>query len=225
MSLNRREMLRLGAVGVGGAMLSSAASSVGLPSIVFQTPPIAPPPQPLIQPQFQAPPAIDPMLFQRAKAALAQHPVAARDVIGIADFSKPSSEPRFHVVDLASGAVESHLVAHGRGSDPDHSGFLERFSNDFGSYATSSGTYTTGDYYQGKYGLSMKVRGLDWSNNNAESRAIVIHNAWYAEPDMIGLHGKLGRSEGCFAFSRASQWQVMSRLAGGRMIYADKLSA
>ena len=219
MSLNRRELLRLGAVGAGGAMLSSAASSVGLPSIVFQAPPVPV----LPRPQLQAPTGIDPMLFQRAKAALMAHPVAARDVIGIADFSKPSSEPRFHVVHLASGQVESHLVAHGRGSDPDHSGFLERFSNDFGSYATSNGTYTTGDYYQGKYGLSMKVRGLDWSNNNAESRAIVIHNAWYAEPDMIDLHGKLGRSEGCFAFSRASQWQVMSRLGGGRMIYADKL--
>jgi hypothetical protein len=69
----------------------------------------------------------------------------------------------------------------------------------------------------------MKVQGLDWTNNNAESRAIVIHNAWYAEDDMIPAHGKLGRSEGCFAFSRASQWQVMSRLGGGRMIYADKL--
>jgi len=201
MSLNRREMLRLGAVGMGGAMLSSAASSVGLPSIVFQNAPRAPV---VPQPQFQAPAGIDPMLFQRAKAALMAHPVAARDVIGIADFSRPSNEPRFHVVDLASGQVESHLVAHGRGSDPDHSGFLERFSNEFGSYATSNGTYTTGDYYHGKYGLSMKVRGLDWSNNNAESRAIVIHNAWYAEPDMIDLHGKLGRSEGCFAFSRAS---------------------
>jgi len=220
MSLNRREMLRLGAVGMGGAMLSSAASSVGLPSIVFQNPPRAPV---VPQPQLQAPSGIDPMLFQRAKAALMAHPVAARDVIGIADFSRPSNEPRFHVVDLASGQVESHLVAHGRGSDPDHSGFLERFSNEFGSYATSNGTYTTGDYYHGKYGLSMKVRGLDWSNNNAESRAIVIHNAWYAEPDMIDLHGKLGRSEGCFAFSRASQWKVMERLAGGRMIYADKI--
>ena len=56
----------------------------------------------------------------------------------------------------------------------------------------------------------MKVHGLDWSNSNAEARAIVIHNAWYAEPDMIAQHGKLGRSEGCFAFSRASQWDVMS---------------
>jgi hypothetical protein len=33
---------------------------------------------------------------------------------------------------------------------------------------------------------------------------------------MIDIHGKLGRSEGCFAFSRADQWKVMSKLAGGR---------
>jgi hypothetical protein len=98
------------------------------------------------------------------------------------------------------------------------------FSNRPGSEATSNGTYTTGDYYHGKYGLSMRVHGLDWSNSNAESRAIVIHNAWYAEPEMVDIHGKLGRSEGCFAFSRVDQWKVMSKLAGGRMIYADKLS-
>jgi hypothetical protein len=41
---------------------------------------------------------------------------------------------------------------------------------------------------------------------------------------MIPLHGKLGRSEGCFAMSRDHQNKVMSRLAGGRMIYADKLA-
>jgi len=144
--------------------------------------------------------------------------------MGVVDFSQPSSDPRFHVVDLASGAVESYRVAHGRGSDPDHSGFVERFSNDFGSYASSNGAYVTGDYYDGKYGLSMKVRGLDWSNFNAEPRAIVIHNAWYAEDDMISAHGKLGRSEGCFAMSRENQYRVMRKLAGGRMIYADKLA-
>ena len=70
----------------------------------------------------------------------------------------------------------------------------------------------------------MKVTGLDATNSNAYDRAIVIHNAWYAEDDMIPLHGKLGRSEGCFAMSRQSQWDVMRKLAGGRMIYADKLA-
>jgi hypothetical protein len=229
MSLNRREMLRLGAMGAAGAILSSAASSSVLPGVLMPAAanPAVPNPyapltaQPLVP---AAPVGIDPQLFARAKAALDSHQVWPRDTIGIADFSKPSSEPRFFVVDLASGNVESHLVCHGRGSDPDHSGFVERFSNDFGSYATSNGAYVTSDYYDGKYGLSLRVRGLDWSNNNAEARAIVIHNAWYAEPDMIPLHGKLGRSEGCFAMSRQSQYEVMSKLAGGRMIYADKLA-
>ena len=228
MSLNRREMLRLGAAGAGGLILSSAAMSQVLPGTIV--PPAAPtganpfataPAQPATA---WAPAGIDPQLFARAKAALDAHKIAPRDAIGIADFSKPSSEQRFHVVDLVSGAVESHLVCHGRGSDPSHSGYLERFSNDFGSYATSNGTYVTDEYYQGKYGLSLRVAGLDWSNNNAEQRAIVIHNAWYAEPEMIQQHGMLGRSEGCFAMPKASQYAVMRRLAGGRMIYADKLA-
>ena len=228
MSLNRREMLRLGAMGAAGAIISSAASSSVLAPLV--TSPSTgfvprPPASPLSQPVIPtAPGGIDPHLFARAKAALDQHRIPARDYIGIVDFSMPSSERRFHVIDLRNGQVESYRVAHGQGSDPNHNGFLDRFSNEFGSYASSNGTYTTGDYYHGKYGLSMKTHGHDWTNNNAEPRAIVIHNAWYAEPGVLAAHGKLGRSQGCFAFSRADQWPVMRKLAGGRMIYADKLA-
>ena len=227
MSLNRREMLRLGAYGAAGAIISTAASSTVLPSAFTMSPGVNPNPLPPAQPQFLTPAApggINPHLFARAKAALDQHRIAARDYIGIADFSLASAEKRFHVVDLRSGEVESFRVAHGSGSDPNHNGFLDRFSNDFGSHATSNGTYTTGEYYHGKYGLSMKTHGRDWSNYNAEPRAIVIHNAWYAEPGVLAQHGKLGRSQGCFAFSRADQWPIMRKLAGGRMIYADKLA-
>jgi len=226
-SLNRRDLLRFGAMAAGGAILSSSASSQILsmypgPQGLDPLAPLPAAPQAPVVPA--APPAINPQLLARAKAALNQHRVAARDTMAVVDFSLPSSEPRFHLVDLMSGKVDSYRVAHGRGSDPDHSGFVEKFSNDFGSYASSNGTYVTDDYYNGKYGLSMKVRGLDWSNYNAEPRAIVIHNAWYAEDDMVPLHGKLGRSEGCFAMSRRNQYEVMKRLAGGRMIYADKLA-
>lgn len=226
MSLNRREMLRLGSAGAGGLLLSSAAFSNAIPSSLFARPLTPPAPAMPLAPAPAVPGGINPALFARAKAALDSHGglVRHRDIIGIVDFSMDSGHQRFHVVDLRNGQVESHAVAHGRGSDPDHSGFVELFSNQFGSYASSNGTYITGDTYQGKYGTSMKVQGLDWTNNNAESRAIVIHNAWYAEPEMIAQHGKLGRSEGCFAFSRASQWSVMNRLNDGRMIYADKLA-
>jgi hypothetical protein len=226
MSLNRRELLRWGAVGAGAAVFSTAGGCVGLPSLITANPqaPVTPLPQPA-QPSLPlAPAGIDPQLFQRAKAALDQHRIWYRDKIGIVDFTKGSNEERFHVVDLMNGTAESHLVAHGRGSDPAHSGFLQRFSNNFGSYATSNGTYTTDEYYDGKYGTSLRVRGLDETNNNAMARAIVIHNAWYAEPQMIAEHGMLGRSEGCFAMPKKSQWEVMRQLAGGRMIYAEKLA-
>jgi len=225
-SLNRRDLLRIGAMAAGGAILSSSASSQILPGVVYAPTNAGPDPlAPLTAtPQLTVPTGINPPLLERAKAALNSHQVWPRDTIAVVDFSLPSSDPRFHVVDLQNGKVDSYRVAHGRGSDPDHSGFVERFSNNFGSYASSNGTYVTGDYYDGKYGVSMKVRGLDWSNSNAEPRAIVIHNAWYAEDDMIPLHGKLGRSEGCFAMSRENQYAVMRRLAGGRMIYADKLA-
>jgi len=226
-SLNRREMLRLGAAGAGGLLLSSAAASQVTTSI-FAKPaapvdPLAPVPAAPIVPS--APAGLNPTLFAKAKAALDSRPwIRHRDFIGIADFEMASADPRFHVVHLPSGHVDSYRVAHGSGSDPAHTGFLDHFSNRPGSEATSNGAYTTTDTYHGKYGLSMKVRGHDWSNNNAESRAIVIHNAWYAEPEMIDIHGKLGRSQGCFAFSRRDQWDVMHRLGDGRMIYADKLA-
>jgi hypothetical protein len=219
-------MLRWGAVGAGAAMVSSAVAGMGLPSVVYNAPPPPAGPPPIIpaapRAALQGPGGINPLLFQRAKASLDRHRIAARDFIGIVDFDQPSRDARFHVVDLRNGAVESCRVTHGKGSDPAHSGFLEQFSNTPGSEATSNGTYTTGQYYHGKYGLSMKLHGHDWSNNNALNRAIVIHNAWYAEPDVVDTHGKLGRSQGCFAFSRRDQWKVMEKLAGGRMLFADK---
>lgn len=226
-ALNRREMLRLGAAGAGGLLLSGAASSQILPSAMTTRP--AAPVDPLTSVPaapvtYTAPGGINPALFSKAKAALDSRSwIRHRDFIGIVDFAIGSADPRFHVIHLPSGSVESHRVAHGSGSDPGHTGFLDHFSNRPGSEATSNGAYTTSDTYHGKYGLSMRVRGLDWTNNNAESRAIVIHNAWYAEPEMVEIHGKLGRSQGCFAFSRKDQWSVMHRLGEGRLIYADKM--
>jgi hypothetical protein len=221
-------MLRLGAAGAGGLLLSGAASSQVLSSSLLPAPatPVVPPAAlPAAQTNFTAPGGINPVLFAKAKAALdSRNWIRNRDFIGIADFSNSSADPRFHVVHLPSGHVESFRVAHGSGSDRGHTGFLDHFSNQPGSEATSNGAYTTSETYHGKYGLSMKVRGLDWTNNNAESRAIVIHNAWYAEPEMVDIHGKLGRSQGCFAFSRKDQWHVMQRLGEGRLIFADKLA-
>jgi hypothetical protein len=164
-------------------------------------------------------------LLRRALAALDRHGAAIpnRDVIAIADFSLPSRAPRFHLVDVASGRVSSHLVAHGRGSDPGHTGWLQRFSNMPSSNATSDGAYLTDGLYTGAHGRSIRLTGLDASNDNALSRGIVVHTAWYVSPAMANAHGVLGRSEGCFALSSESLPEVLERVGTGHLIYADKV--
>jgi hypothetical protein len=166
-------------------------------------------------------------LLRRALAALDQHSaeIAHHDLIAIADFSQPSRFPRFHLVETATGRINSHLVAHGRGSDPGHTGWLERFSNADGSNASCSGAFRTDDFYVGKHGRSIRLTGLDATNNNALARGIVVHSAWYVSQEMARTHGVLGRSEGCFALEEASLKEAMTRLGPGHMIYADKIAA
>jgi hypothetical protein len=168
--------------------------------------------------------AVAPGLLERALHALEQHrdAIAHRDFIGVADFSLHSRTPRFHLVNVTDGSVRSHLVAHGRGSDPSHTGWLERFSNEPRSNATSAGAYRTGDFYMGAHGHSIRLDGLDPTNSNAASRAIVVHGAWYVSETMIDHSGMLGRSQGCLAVANSSLGEIMSTLGPGRLIYADR---
>jgi len=211
--LSRRQLLGAAGMAAGGLVAAGMASPV-LAAVPLPTP----------LPQAAAA-QVGPRLLGRAMRALDVHArrFAARNVFGVVDFTAGSSTPRFHLVDLAGGAVTTVLVAHGRGSDPDHSGWVERFSNQPGSLASSAGAYVTGDIYDGKHGRSRRLIGLDPGNNNAEARALVIHAAWYVGPDMVREHGKLGRSEGCFAVAETDLDRVLARLPAGTMLYADKV--
>ncbi|HEY5808773.1 MAG TPA: murein L,D-transpeptidase catalytic domain family protein [Povalibacter sp.] len=195
--LSRRQLL-LGALATGAAL--------AVPEAVFGT-------------------STSDTLLNRARRELDRvgRDIPRQDVVGLADYSHPSSTPRFHLVGMRSGNVDSFLVSHGRGSDPGHSGWVRRFSNQPGSNASSEGAYLTGDYYSGKHGRSMRLVGLDPTNSNAEQRAIVVHGAWYVGPDMLRLHGQLGRSEGCFAFAESQIDTILRRLGPGRLLLSTKL--
>ncbi len=226
MTLSRRQMIEAGIAGgalaaIGGSPLLAATLDVDLDR---RRPDMAP--EPVAPPRVTVDATLDPRIVRRARAAFDRHrsQVVRGDVVGIADFTRFSSEPRFYLLDTNTGAVTRHFVTHGRGSDPSHTGMLQRFSNQIGSEASSDGAYIVGNYYHGRYGRSMRVRGLDPSNNNAETRAIVIHTAWYAEPDVIARQGRLGRSEGCFAFPHRSLQEVMDRLGPGHFLYADRIA-
>lgn len=165
-----------------------------------------------------------PGLLPRAMAALQTHKrsIAHRDIVGIVDFGYPSSTARFHLVDLLNGRTSTMLVSHGRGSDPGNTGWLQKFSNRPGSNASCDGSFVVGEAYVGKHGRSRRLRGLDPMNSLAESRAIVIHAASYVSDDMARNHGRVGRSQGCFAVSPQDIDEVLSRLGPGRLLFAAK---
>ena len=226
--INRRDLIR-GALTTGAMAALPVLARASTPDPSFQrlfdslSPPVAVPTA--IPPAFpsgtgygQRVIAIARRESQRAGASLLR-----RDVVAVADFARPSSLPRFHFVNIEAGTLQSYLVAHGRGSDPEHDGWLKNFSNAVGSEATSRGAYLVGDGYAGKYGTSLRLQGLDPDNSNAYDRAIVMHPAWYAAPDMLAKWGKLGRSEGCFAMDPEHFAQALATLAGGRLLFADRI--
>ncbi|UOQ79970.1 murein L,D-transpeptidase catalytic domain family protein [Hymenobacter sp. 5414T-23] len=122
--------------------------------------------------------------------------VSKPGVLAVADMDMPSSAKRLWVLDLKAGKVlqRSH-VAHGEGS-----GYLRarRFSNVMRSECTALGFYRTQDTYQGKHGLSRRLRGLDvGQNDNALHRYVVLHAADYVSKRYIERHGQVGYSRGC----------------------------
>jgi hypothetical protein len=222
--MNRRDLIR-GGLAAGATLGLPARALADDLTAAFDSAftRIAPQRPPLVQP-------IDSAVYQRRVLQIAQREIERagnkvwrRDIAGIADFGQPSAQPRFHFANLENGTVRSFYVAHGRGSDPEHSGWLQNFSNQMGSNATSRGAYLTCEWYNGKYGTSIRLEGLDRDNSQALPRAIVMHPAAYAAPSMIATYGKLGRSEGCFAMAPEQFSEALWHLSGGRLLYADRI--
>lgn len=142
----------------------------------------------------------------------------------VVDYSQRSDQKRFLLYDRDTHELlASYRVAHGKGSDADHDGYAERFSNEPESHASALGAYRTGEVYRSEqpgHGLSMRLAGLDPSNDKAMQRAIVIHAMDYMEDRFIRQHGVAGRSFGCLVLSGGDRDQVIEALRGGALIFA-----
>ena len=139
---------------------------------------------------------IDYSIFQKAYLGYVQIPNKNPGVLVIIDYSKPSNEERFYVLDLnKKKLVYSTRVAHSKNSG------LEiplEFSDDPNSYQSSLGFFLTLGEYNGAYGYSLRLKGLEENiNANAESRAIVIHGGDIVNDEYIKKYGFAGRSLGC----------------------------
>ena len=62
--------------------------------------------------------------------------------------------------------------------------------------------------------------GLEYSNNMARDRAIIVHGADYADPEFLAREGKLGRSYGCFSTAHTDLPMLRERMGEGRLLFA-----
>lgn len=140
-------------------------------------------------------------------------------VLTVIDYSLPSSKQRMWVFDVRrERLLYNTYVAHGKnsGGDTPH-----HFSNTTSSKETSLGTYVTSDTYIGSKGYSLNLRGLEKGfNDNAYNRRVVIHGAWYVEPDFIKRAGRAGRSWGCPSIAKTLAKPVINTIKGGSVVFA-----
>lgn len=142
---------------------------------------------------------------------------------GIVDFNQHSSKKRFYVFDTKEKTVQQYLVAHGKGSDANHDGMADKFSNEGESKSSSLGIYRCAETYSGKHGFSLRMDGLEEINSNVRRRDIVLHKANYVSQDFINKNnGILGRSDGCFAVENAVHETLINQLKDGSYIIAWK---
>ena len=82
-----------------------------------------------------------------------------KDFLTIIDFRLSSRVKRLWVIDMVQNKIIlNSLVAHGKNSGED---YADQFSNTNESNKSSLGFYATGEVYQGKHGLSLKLDGLE----------------------------------------------------------------
>lgn len=142
-----------------------------------------------------------------------------KPILTVIDYSLPSSKKRMWVFDLDHDQLlYKTYVAHGRNSGDL---YAKNFSNIPQSRASSLGTYVTQDTYYGGKGFSLNLKGLEPGyNNNAYSRRVVIHGAWYVQPEFIQSHGRAGRSWGCPAVSTKLAKPIINTIKNGSVVFA-----
>ena len=134
-----------------------------------------------------------------------------KDILTLVDFSLSSNVKRLWVIDLATNTIlYNSLVAHGRNTGEE---FASSFSNANSSFKSSLGFYVTGETYNGKHGMSLKLDGIEKGvNDNARERGVVMHAANYVSNYFIKCNKRLGRSQGCPAIPEESLKEIVSTI-------------
>jgi hypothetical protein len=168
-----------------------------------------------------------------------------REVLIIADLTKPSDRPRLFVLDLKNQQVKAYLTAHGSGNPGQSVALYEegkidpidlhrilfpyRISNEIGSNATPRGLFILDETYRGQFGYSLRMHGLQKRiNDNSLKRFIVLHGFNGMNPAYISSfdqqlmpvpQGNLALSQGCTMLEPRRAKEVIDLAQGGSLYY------
>lgn len=207
---------------VGGCSSTPPRPSIARATTVPAAPRVDPQDAALAQLRRLAPDA-DPGVLALALAArdcaVNAGEVGTDAKLAVIDYSRPSTARRLWVFDLAGNRLlQEEYVAHGQGSGDN---IAHHFSNRDGSHQSSLGLYRTAETYIGDNGYSLRMDGLDPGfNDNARSRAIVMHGAWYVDPALAARQGRIGRSHGCPALRQQVARVVIDELKDRQLLFA-----
>ncbi len=139
------------------------------------------------------------------------------DYLTIVDMTKSSNDERMFIIDTHTWqVVHTSLVAHGMETGDE---FAQDFSNVEHSHQSSLGFFLTGEVYNGKHDMSLKLDGLEYSNDKARERGVVVHAADYVGYDYIKENGRLGRSYGCPALPHVGYESVVEKIKDGSCFF------
>jgi hypothetical protein len=143
---------------------------------------------------------------------------SAPKTLTVIDYSLPSTEKRMWIIDMQNDKTLFHtLVSHGKNSGEN---YTTKFSNTPNSKATSLGLFRTENPYYGSNGYSLRLTGLDIGyNDNAMSRAIVIHGAPYVS-EKAAKGNRIGRSWGCPAVAKELAKPIINTIKEGDLVFA-----
>jgi len=204
----------------GEAVHAPANPASGAPVPSVQSPVAAPT---LAERLALAAPAADPHVISLAleaqRCATLDGAIGGVERLAVIDYSRPSTEPRLWVFDLARGELlYAEHVAHGKYSGAN---MTTAFSNAEGSLMSSLGLFSTAETYVGGNGYSLRMDGLEPGfNDHARERLIVMHGAGYVDPARALRQGRLGRSFGCPAVREEIAQELIDTLKDGQLLFA-----
>jgi hypothetical protein len=136
----------------------------------------------------------------------------------VVDFTQHSSRKRLYVIDTETfEIVYKSLCSHGKNTGGERA---EYFSNKVGSHQSSQGFFIANETYSGKFDLAMRLDGVEYCNDNARDRGIVVHGAKYATTEFMEKNDNvLGRSYGCPSLPENEAEHIITTIQGGSCFF------